>query len=68
VCLGAVAAAAAARAATRKMTQKEAGYVDEAEDGLICAACSLFEEPKYCAIVEGEVSPNGTCKYFTHVE
>ncbi len=50
------------------MTKEKAGYLDEAEDGLICAACSLFEEPTYCAIVEGDVSPNGTCKYFTHVE
>jgi hypothetical protein len=59
---------AIAAAASRKMTKEKAGYLDEAEDGLICAACSLFEEPTYCAIVEGDVSPNGTCKYFTHVE
>jgi hypothetical protein len=26
--------------------------------------CSLFEAPKYCKVVEGEVSKDGWCKAF----
>jgi len=52
----------------KKMTREEAGYEETAEDFLVCSGCALFQEPKYCVILEGEVSPNATCKYYVHVE
>lgn len=53
----------------RKLTREEAGYREESPDGaLICAACADFVAPRYCSIIDGEVSPQGTCKYFRHVE
>lgn len=62
-------AASAARAQARKrMTREEAEYEDEARDGLVCSGCALFQDPKYCVILDGEISPNGTCKYYVHVE
>jgi hypothetical protein len=30
----------------------------------MCAMCTLFEPPKSCKIVEGDVSPSGWCKAF----
>jgi hypothetical protein len=61
-------AATAATAQSKKMTRKEVGYRDEPNDGLPCSACALFLEPKYCVILDGAISPNGTCNYFAHVE
>lgn len=58
----------AAVAQGRKLTKLEAGYRDDSKDGSPCGACALFQDPKYCVIVEGEVSPDGTCNYFANVE
>jgi hypothetical protein len=52
----------------RKMTREEAGYRESTDGASICAACADFVAPKYCSIMEGEVSPQGTCRYFRHVE
>jgi len=53
-----------ARAADRKMSQKEAEYQDSPKDIRMCATCTLFEPPKSCKVVEGDISPNGWCKAF----
>jgi hypothetical protein len=52
----------------RKLSLQEAEYKITTDGSLICAACAYFVAPKYCSIVEGEVSPKGTCKYFRDVE
>lgn len=52
----------------RKLTREEAGYKEATTGASICAACADFVAPKYCSIMEGEVSPEGTCKYFRNVE
>jgi hypothetical protein len=46
------------------MSQAEAVYQDWPKNGLTCAACSLFRKPRSCEIVEGDISPNGWCKFF----
>jgi hypothetical protein len=51
-------------AAHQKMTQAEAQYQDRPKNGLTCAACSLFRKPRSCEVVEGDISPNGWCKFF----
>jgi hypothetical protein len=50
--------------ASEKMTRQQAEYQDTPKDIYSCAVCSLFEQPKYCKVVEGEVSRDGWCKAF----
>jgi hypothetical protein len=51
-------------AAEKKMSKQEAEYQDGPKDIRMCATCTLFEPPKACKVVEGEISPNGWCKAF----
>ena len=49
----------------RKMTKKEAGYVEKAKSAAqICAQCLYFIDPNDCVIVQGPVSPHGWCTYY----
>jgi hypothetical protein len=49
--------------AREKMSKQEAEYQDNPKD-IRCATCTLFEPPKSCKVVEGDVSPSGWCKAF----
>ena len=50
--------------AAAKMSKQEAEYQDSPKDIRMCATCTLFEPPRACKVVEGEVSPTGWCKAF----
>ncbi len=50
--------------ASEKMTRRQAEYQDAPRDIYSCGMCTLFEPPKYCKVVEGEVSQDGWCKAF----
>ena len=50
--------------ASDKMTRQQAEYQDTPKDIYSCATCTLFEAPKSCKVVEGEVSRDGWCKAF----
>jgi hypothetical protein len=50
--------------ASEKMTRQQAEYQDAPKDIYSCGMCTLFEPPKYCKVVEGEVSKDGWCKAF----
>jgi hypothetical protein len=50
--------------AQEKMSQAQAEYQDSPKDIRMCATCTLFEPPKSCQVVEGDVSPTGWCKAF----
>ena len=50
--------------ASEKMTRQQAEYQDTPKDIYSCELCSLFEAPKSCKVVEGEVSKDGWCKAF----
>jgi hypothetical protein len=50
--------------ASEKMTRQHAEYQDAPKDIYSCGMCTLFEPPKYCKVVEGEVSKDGWCKAF----
>jgi hypothetical protein len=50
--------------ASEKMTRQQAEYQDTPKDIYSCEVCSLFEPPKSCKVVEGEVSKDGWCKAF----
>ena len=47
-----------------KMSKQQAEYQDSPKDIRMCATCTLFEPPKSCKVVEGDVSPNGWCNAF----
>jgi High potential iron-sulfur protein len=46
------------------MTREQAQYQDQPKGISMCSTCTLFEPPKSCKVVEGDVSPNGWCKAF----
>jgi hypothetical protein len=50
--------------AEEKMTRQQAEYQDTPNGIYSCAVCSLFEPPKYCKVVAGEVSKDGWCRVF----
>jgi hypothetical protein len=50
--------------AADKMTRVQAEYQDTPNGIYSCGLCSLFEAPKACKVVEGEVSKDGWCKAF----
>jgi hypothetical protein len=50
--------------ASEKMTPQQAEYQDTPNSIYSCATCTLFEPPKSCKVVAGEVSKDGWCKAF----
>ena len=46
------------------MSKHDAEYQDTPRDIRMCATCTLFEAPRSCKVVEGDISPNGWCKVF----
>jgi hypothetical protein len=60
----AIGLAAATAPAQQKMSQGDAEYQDRPKSGLACAACSLFRPPRSCQVVEGDISPEGWCRFF----
>jgi hypothetical protein len=54
--------------ANDKMTKQQAKYQDTPNSIYSCGNCSLFERPKSCKVVEGEVSEDGWCKAFAFVD
>jgi hypothetical protein len=50
--------------AADKMTPQQAEYQDKPNGIYSCAVCTLFEKPKSCKVVEGDVSKDGWCKAF----
>jgi hypothetical protein len=50
--------------AADKMTLKQAEYQDTPNGIYSCAVCTLFEPPKGCKVVEGEISKDGWCRVF----
>src|SRR5262249_25643669 len=56
--------ASVAALAAEKMSKAEAEYQDGPKDIRMGATCTLFEPPRACKVVEGDVSPTGWCKAF----
>src|SRR5258707_6253181 len=54
--LAALGAVAPARA-QQKMSKQAAEYQDTPKGILMCATCSLFQPPRSCKVVEGDVLP-----------
>ncbi len=45
------------------MTKDKADYVREAKKEF-CKDCVMFLKPNKCSLVEGDISPQGHCKYW----
>jgi hypothetical protein len=50
--------------AQEKMTRQQAQYQDTPNGIYSCAVCSLFEAPKSCKVVDGDVDKDGWCRVF----
>lgn len=50
--------------AADKMTRQQAEYQDTPNGIYSCGLCTLFEPPKGCKVVEGDVAKDGWCKAF----
>lgn len=50
--------------ADAKMTFQGAGYQPTPKEGQTCAGCSLFQSPSSCVLVDGNISPNGWCRFY----
>ena len=50
--------------AAEKMTKQQAEYQDTPNGIYSCGLCTLFEKPRSCKVVEGDVSEDGWCKAF----
>jgi hypothetical protein len=50
--------------AAEKMTKQQAEYQDTPNGIYSCGLCTLFDRPKSCKVVEGEVSEDCWCKVF----
>jgi High potential iron-sulfur protein len=44
-----------------KISKQQAEYQDSPKGIQSCATCSLFDEPRGCKVVEGDISPDGWC-------
>ena len=51
--------------AQSKVPQKSVSYQAQPKGAQRCDACSNFQPPKACKMVEGEISPEGWCSLFT---
>lgn len=51
--------------AQAKVPQKTVSYQGQPKGEQRCDACSNFQAPKGCKMVEGEISPQGWCSLFT---
>ncbi len=51
--------------AEAKMSTKAAGYQETPKDGASCADCALFKAPNACTLVDGNISPNGWCRFYS---
>jgi len=73
--IGVIAAAASCGAAAtaqeykpqdqKKLSKAAAQYQDHPKGNDACGACPYFVFPKSCAVVEGDIAPNGWCRMFT---
>jgi high potential iron-sulfur protein len=50
--------------AAAKMTQPSVAYQDSPKGDQKCSNCSLFQEPNACTLVDGNISPEGWCKFW----
>ena len=55
---------AAGSPAEAKMSFQASGYQATPKGDQNCAGCSLFKNPSSCILVDGNISPNGWCRFY----
>jgi hypothetical protein len=50
--------------AAPKISKKAVAYQDHPDGDKECAKCAQFQPPDACKMVEGPVSPQGSCRIF----
>ena len=50
--------------AAAKMDKQDAGYRDTPRGGMRCDRCVQFQPPEGCNVVQGAISPSGSCYLF----
>jgi hypothetical protein len=50
--------------AQAKLSKTAAQYQDTPKDDHACGTCTLFQPPKSCKVVEGDISVHGWCQLF----
>jgi High potential iron-sulfur protein len=50
--------------AQAKMSYQASGYQPTPKGDQNCANCSLFKSPSSCILVDGDISPNGWCRFY----
>jgi hypothetical protein len=48
-----------------RVSKAEAAYQDMPREGQACAGCRYFHAPDVCDRVEGPVSPQGWCRFWS---
>ncbi len=61
---GAAAVLLPLKQAAAKMSQPSVAYQDSPKGDQKCSNCSLFQEPNACTLVDGNISPEGWCKFW----
>ena len=51
-------------AAAPKISQKAVAYQDHPDGSKRCDSCAQFQPPDACKMVEGPISPQGSCRIF----
>ena len=51
--------------AQAKVPKETAHYQDTPKDGMICADCRNFRPPNECQLVEGTISTDGWCVFYS---
>lgn len=62
--LAGVLGAAQSAQANYKVSQSQAGYKSSPRGGVRCDKCQQFQPPSGCKIVDGAISPSGSCNFF----
>ena len=47
--------------AQEKIAQQMVQYQNNPKDGQLCSGCANWQPPNACAIVSGNINPNGWC-------
>ena len=53
--------------ATPKISKKAVAYQDHPDGDKECAKCAQFQPPDACKMVDGPISPQGSCRIFVPI-
>jgi hypothetical protein len=66
-CGAAICGASPNVAAAPKISKKAVAYQDQPDGEKRCEKCAQFQPPDACKMVEGPISPQGSCRIFVPI-